>query len=48
LLETARDARRLVDLMRAYRRATPEDLVALGRKVTPDRLFADVIEPVIG
>ena len=48
LLAAAQEVRRLADLLAAYRRATPQDLVALGRAVTAERLWADAIVPAIG
>jgi hypothetical protein len=47
LLAAAAQARRVADLVSAYRHAQPEDLVALGRTVGPEMLFTRVIEPAI-
>ncbi len=47
LLSAAAQVRRVADLVSAYRAASTDDLVALGRTVGPEQLFTNVIEPAI-
>jgi hypothetical protein len=44
----AAQARRVAELVSAYRKALPEDLVALGRTVGAETLFKNMIEPALG
>jgi hypothetical protein len=47
LLAAAAQVQRVADLVSAYRAASTDDLVALGRTVGAEQLFTNVIEPVI-
>ena len=47
LFAAATQVQQVADLVSAYRAATTDDLVALGRTVGAERLFTDVIERVL-
>jgi hypothetical protein len=47
LLEAAESVRRRVRLVKAYREADPDDRKALGKMVGIDRVFDEVIAPLL-
>jgi hypothetical protein len=48
LLQAAAQAKPAADLVVAYRRAGPQDLIDLCRAVGADTIFTNMIEPAIG
>ena len=47
LLKAARQARRVADLVCAYRHAQPEDLAAATHMIGTETLFANMLEPAL-